>query len=71
MKLVNESMKHCSFYHVFEASYLPGVPHGMVIGQMHELVDQVRLVQLIGNGAQLLVGGQSAPVTQAQTSIDK
>ena len=39
--------------------YLARVPHGMVIGQVHELVDQIWLVQVAGQRAQLFVGGQS------------
>lgn len=31
----------------------------MVVGQVHELVDQVRLVKVAGERAELLVGGQA------------
>lgn len=34
------------------------VPHGVVVGQMHELIDEVRLVEVRGKGTQLLVCGQ-------------
>lgn len=42
--------------------YLAGVPHGMMIGQVHELVDQIRLVQVAGQRAELLVRSQAVTV---------
>ena len=39
-------------------TYLLGVPESIVVGQSHELVDQVRLIQVAGQGTQLLVGRQ-------------
>lgn len=29
--------------------YLSGIPHCIVIGQVHEFIDKVRLVKVIGN----------------------
>ena len=33
-----------------------------MVGQVHELVDEVRLVQIVGNGTQLFVGRQATSV---------
>ena len=40
---------------------LLGVPEGIVVGQLHELVDEVRLIDVTGNGTQLFVGGETLP----------
>lgn len=32
-----------------------GVPHGIMVGQMHEFVNQVRLVEIASNGAEFFV----------------
>jgi hypothetical protein len=34
----------------------PAVPRGVVVGEMHELVDEVRLAHVCGEAAQLPVG---------------
>ncbi len=39
----------------------PAVPGGVVVGQVHKLVDEVGLAHVRGQAAQLLVGGQVAP----------
>ena len=41
---------------------LARVPAGVVVGQVHELVDEVRLVQIVGNGTQLFIGRQATSV---------
>ena len=45
-------------------THLLGVPDGTVVGERHELVDEVGLVHVAGQGAQLLVGRQ-VPSTAA------
>lgn len=49
------------------AAYLPGVPHGVMIGQVHELINEVWLVQVTGQRAEFFVRGQAvAPVAAVQ-----
>jgi len=36
----------------------PAVPGGVIVGQMHKLVDEVRLAHVGGQAAQFLVGGK-------------
>ncbi len=54
-----------------EGGALLRVPNGVVIGQVHELVDQVRLVQVGGQRAQLAVRRQLAPVPAAAIETRK
>ena len=32
-----------------------------MVGQLHELVDEVRFIDVTGNGTQLFVGGETLP----------
>lgn len=38
--------------------YLAGIPHGMMIGKVHELVDKIWLIQVACQRAELFVSGQ-------------
>ena len=44
-----------------EGGALARVPGGIVVGQVHELVDEVGLAHVGGQTAELLVGGEVAP----------
>jgi hypothetical protein len=46
----------------------PAVPRGVVVGEMHELVDKVRLAHVRGEAAQLPVGrvGNKKPTQKTQ-----
>lgn len=39
--------------------YLAGIPHGMMIGKIHELIDKIWLIQVACQRAELFVSGQA------------
>lgn len=39
--------------------YLAGIPHGVMIGKVHELVDKIWLIQVACQRAELFISGQA------------
>ncbi len=46
--------------------YLLRVPESMMISKVHKLVDQIRFVEITGQGAEFLVSGESTAPGVAQ-----
>ena len=44
-EVISETNLH-SFLRTGQSTHLSGGPHSIVIGQMHELVDEIRLIEI-------------------------